>query len=235
MSENNKSATPWGKIILGCLGVGIVAMIALGGAGYYFFKDMVAMSPEDTARIQEKILPGSELPDGYTAQFGMSMSFLEFDMVVLEGPNHQGIVVMCGPKDTIEQSSRSSRTSIRIDGKRIDERNLKPIGDEVFVIGGKQVTFKKSRMGAGEGDSTSEGADKVHYEGMLIRPDGRAVQIVLVGPEAGFDSETIKKFFASVNFGDKDMPATKAEQPEQAETPKDPAKAPAPVKQKAPK
>ena len=82
MNDQRKSETPWGKVVLGCFGIGCLGLLVLGGVGFYFLKDAVSVTPEGAAKIQRSILPGSELPEGYTPQMGVSLGGV--DMVVIE-------------------------------------------------------------------------------------------------------------------------------------------------------
>lgn len=63
----------WKKILLGCLVVGILGAITVGGLTYYFFSNFTGKTPEQVAQMAQEIAPGAQPPAGFSAGMGFEL------------------------------------------------------------------------------------------------------------------------------------------------------------------
>lgn len=95
----------WKKILLGCLVIGILGAIAMGGLTYYFFKNFTGKTPEQVAQMAQEIAPGAQAPAGFTPGMGFELVGTK-TATFEEKSTHRDLLVVLAPinpKDPVPQ------------------------------------------------------------------------------------------------------------------------------------
>jgi hypothetical protein len=194
-------------LICGCL------LLALAGAGIgvmvYAAKQMFTMDPQTVVtRLESDILPGSQVPQGYTGMFAMNaMGVMKFAVIVPQGMNMQGggnqqalplMMYVCtipqgqSPQQMqqqmqqkMQQQGQGGGTQIQVEAE--NTRTVKVRGEDVQV---------HQQVGAGQNGVRMK-------QEILVIPQaaGSTTQVLIMcmGKEDIYDQQAVDAFLSSIH------------------------------------
>lgn len=182
------------KVLIGCGIVTLLAILAIAGCGWWFWSK-VNLDPVEIKNLAEtEIVQGSTVPPSLVGFMALDIGELQMAMFRSVGTDPAEmdtghvLVLASGPEDERAEMETQVRdkTNQQTGGGESED-----LGTETFQVGGEDVEFKKSRR-------VQKGTATLQYIGVLPERNGRATVVMFVGPEEGFDRETLTGFLASI-------------------------------------
>jgi hypothetical protein len=194
-AQKRSSLAPW---LIGCGLVFVLAIVGLGGAGYYLWTQSVFTEDADINAVATEIIPGAKAPDGLEPVWAMDMNFLGMKMAVFgepgmemgEGTPETGmmIVVASGERGKGAVIGNTMQNSA---GEGNEVRDAEEIGEEVLKVGGVDITFKKSR-------GKQQDVAVLLYVAEFPASAKRQPMVLIMGPEEKFDRKIMDAFLAAI-------------------------------------
>jgi hypothetical protein len=194
-TQKRSSLAPW---LIGCGLVFVLAIVGLGGAGYYLWTQSVFTEDADINAVATEIIPGAKAPDGLEPIWAMDMNFLGMKMAVFGesgmemggGAPETGMMIVVASGET-GKGAVIGNTMQNSAGEGNEVRDAEEIGEEVLKVGGVDITFKKSR-------GKQQDVAVMLYVAEFPTSAGRQPMVLIMGPEEKFDHKVMDAFLAAI-------------------------------------
>lgn len=137
--------------------------------------------PKEILALVQAVLPGAQMPKGYRGDLGQDMLDQKVAMWSSQEKGHNVHFMLCSSKPKAPVSARDEFRFTHT-GKVLQESTVQ------MAVGKKQVEFKKYLI------QDQDGSKSLSYVGILDGTDGRYVQLVVSGPQKGFDRKAFESF-----------------------------------------